>query len=158
VNKAVENFYEQLSNLAPKLLSGVNAIEMEISRKEEELANLREALKKAQTILYVVNPESKPKPRNRAGRATVPSNGKRVAVSEEKVEGLLAWLHDREKFGPLETFSGPEILANNEFDLMSEPTLRAALDVLHERGLITLDSLGSGVKGGRRKNYRLVVS
>ena len=152
MNQAIESFYEQLSNLAPKLITGVERIEMEISRKEEELALLRDALKKAQTILYVVNPDSKPKPKSRRGGSSVPSNGKRVGVSEEKLEQLTEWLRQHPDMA---TFSGPEIM-HADFGLMSEPTLRAGLDVLHERGVITLDSIGGSKQSNRRKNYRLV--
>lgn len=147
-NPAIEKFYESMQGVKQRAATGIEAIEMEISRKRTELADLEKALGEARKILYVLDPDAKPKSKRDRTK-----NGKGVSVSEEKVEALLAWLTD----GLLEkqTFSGPEILASESFDLMSEPTLRAALDVLHERGVITLESLG-GNQSSRRKNYRLV--
>ena len=155
MNPAVEKFYEAMQGVQQKAQHGIEAIEMEISHKRTELADLEKALADARKILYAVNPSLKPKPKSRRGGPSVPSNGKRVGVSEEKIAALLAWLSD----GLLEkaTFSGPEIMASENFGLMSEPTLRAALDVLHERGQITLDHVGGdGGQQYRRKNYRLV--
>ena len=151
MNPAVEKFYEAMQGVQQKAQHGIEAIEMEISRKRTELADLEKALADARKILYAVNPSLKPKPKSRRGGASVPSNGKRVGVSEEKIEALIEWLRQHPDMG---TFSGPEIM-HADFGLMSEPTLRAALDVLHERGVITLESLG-GNQSSRRKNYRLV--
>jgi len=157
MNPAIEKFWESMQGVQQRAKHGIEAIEMEISRKEVELDELRKTLSEAQKILYVVDPSSKPKPkpRSRSGGATNVSNGKRVGVSEEKIEALVEWL--RQTVASDETFSGPEIMASESFNLMSEPTVRGALEILHERGVIVLDHVGGeGGKGNRRKNYRLV--
>src|SRR5262245_29279951 len=125
MNKNVESFYEQLANVTPSMRTAVQNIRDEIAHYEGEIAGLRKALAEAQKILYAIDPEAKPKPKQKAA-------GKLQPVSSEKINALIMYLQDFNG----DTFSGPEVLRREDFNLMSDPTLRSALAILHDRGVI----------------------
>lgn len=136
-----------MTEMTPRLREAMTRLDAEIERTKIDLAGLREEHAKAAKLLQLLDPETKPKPKRDR------STGK-IQVSAEKLEALQGWLGEHANG---ETFSTPQILARDDFDLMSEPTLRAALEILHERGVVTLDSVGSpDGRQNRRKNFRLV--
>lgn len=136
---------ETLDDVLAPLRAQRDTVENAIAEKEQELKELRNVRSEIVRVLSAAEPK-KTRAKRKPGETVLQS------VSAAKLDALTEYV--RNAFDS-EAFSGPEIMKRGDFDLMSEPTLRSALENLSARGVIRLDSVG-GPKAARRKNYKVV--
>lgn len=146
------NWRTTLDDVLEPLREQLGTVEDEIAAKEHELKALRNVRGEISRVLHAAEPRQ-PKGQRSTRTPRKPGEGPVLqSVSPEKLDALTAYLQQFDG----EAFSGPEILKRDDFNLMSDPTLRSALENLAARGVIRLDSLGGPGVNARRKNYKLV--
>jgi hypothetical protein len=125
-------------------------IEQAIEVRERELGELRQLRTNAKRLVAFVDPDVVIRGRPKTPRSHKPHT---LKAGEETVDKVEAWLRENVTDG--RTFSTPELVKEEGFDLISPSMLNAALHQLADRGTVRLDSVG-GPGGYRRKNYKLV--
>jgi DNA-binding transcriptional ArsR family regulator len=136
------------ASIAPVLELLKNA-RAEVARIETELRQARDRVKRAERVLFALDPSKKPTKSPKTSES-IRKDGS-YAVADATVDQIEKWI--RELHGTEETFSTVS-LEEREDAPKSGATINAALRVLRDRGVITLDSRGQG----GRKNYRLTES
>lgn len=130
---------ERLEREFAPTLTHLKEVEGQIAFHKGEIAKLQEIHRKLVAIEKIIHPPA-PKPKKTA------QNG---AVSEETLEESIAYLR---QFFPDEDIHTSALVAQGNWGRSKSHTQKI-LVVLHERGLLRLDSTG---QGGRR-NYRVVA-
>jgi hypothetical protein len=145
----IEDIQQQVDQMLQPLRSTLQWIDQEIADHEQQISDLKQARRKPAQILAAAEREPGTKPGPKVKSKT---NGKPFNVSEDKLSELTAYLN---RTANSETFSVPELMHRDDFDLMSSATLAVGLKILAERGIVRLDSMG-GPQSHQRRNYRLV--
>lgn len=139
-----EKYDASLREITQPLLTQFRELELEITVREEELKELRAARLKLTTIVRQIDPELAPK------KVWPKKSTSLVPTSEGAVQKVWDWLIDNINGNE---FYGSGLMARDDFNLISGSQLSKVLNVLHDRGQITLTRQGSGGS----KYYRVVA-
>jgi hypothetical protein len=146
------DYSEQLNTALAEMVAPIQAhldqIEREIEDAETKLAALKEARKRATTVLYDADPSLKP------SKTKSKSNGGTTSrISPARMELFREWVEaNRDDINEGVGISGTDLSFKHPELFGNQSTANKALKELHEEGVLRLDSMG---RGGR-KNYKVV--
>lgn len=139
-----ERLDRDLRAMTAPLMEQLRDIDGEIEGMVKELSELRAHRTKLVSIARSIDPELVPK-------KVYPAKSKSlVPVREEMVEAVFTWLQQNLNG---DEFYASGLMAREDFDLTSQSQLSKAINVLHDRGLITLTRQGTGGS----KHYKVVA-
>lgn len=136
---------ESFASFASNLRSSLSGLDEEIAELEEQLAEKRALRKRAVNAIRLDDPsfelDAKPGPKPKHSQ-----NGK--PISDEKLKQLREWLEARRDEIANGGITASEVARRDDFgSIMSTATVSAGMRVLHDRGVLRLDHLGTG--GGK---------
>ena len=139
---------------------------------DERLAQAKLDQAKAQRreiekMLRAVDPEFYEKNgKGKPGRKAATNGGARIHTvnfSDQRLAPLIDWLQaNAERLNEMnggDGFIATQVASTEEVPAISssQSTFSKMLLVLHERGIVRLNKIGGGVRGGRGKLYKVVV-
>lgn len=147
---AVRESKDSIKQQLARLLEGMGA---EIRELEAQLAKARQDRRELERALNALEGRQPNAARSKTNGKADP-RGATTRVSDETVREVHEWLTEhRDELG--ETFSLPDIVGHPEFP-RTKTTARAAVILLHERGVLRLDHVGGvGIGTARQRFYAL---
>ena len=143
---AVALVRSELAAIVGPLVELVEKLNATIVEREAELAGLRETRHEAERAIRAADPSALPE-RPKPGPKPKPTRtkGDPTKVADDTLARIIEWMEARR--GELTNgngFTAAGIIARDDFDLVSRPTMNNAMKQLHERGVIRLTRRGQG--------------
>lgn len=142
----VERLDQELAEITQPLVSHLHEVEVEIEQTKQQLAELIVARRRLTTIVRGINPELAP----------AKSNGKaKPGVSQAKLNAVAEWMQEhRDELNKNGGFTAGALFDTGRIThiIKARSGVNIALRVLHDTGLLRLDSVGSN----NSKHYKVI--